>query len=411
MRSFALLISGLLTVQFLSAREVDLRLWISGGMQGLLLGSRECPGWLSVARQLELEDPEGCWLQVGLPPVAGEPLRVPGLKFPDLLVPAESDFRLLGLSGIEQSGEQLSLLNVGALPQFPEYVPGFDPVGIWRQADGAEIWVFRLLSEKSPLKIPPEKLRPLRIDPPVESLRRFLTEKPLPDHALGVLVLPEDAKGPEWSDLFPEFPVLVQNPGSQAKIIELNQGTQLRIQPARFGRELVRVQLYWDTVLRRFRNPKAETVWVNAPSLQGVELASELQQRLHPLREIPALDLEEALLQHADAAWLPEIKSMDWNSRLPDALRAGAVPEDHAWVRVEIPRRFLTRWQEELPDTQLVLAEKLPDPCRVLLPAETVAGAGDWHSVIRQDLLAENFAREWMPFTTRDLLVPLGELP
>lgn len=394
----------------LNAREIDIRLWISGGMQGLIIGNRECPGWLSVSRQLALEDPEACWIQLGAPPLTDQ---IEGLKIPDAVIPIEADFRLKGLSTLEALPGPLSLLNVTNLPQFPDYRPAFASLQIWRQADGIEVHVFGLLSDQAPLRIPPDRLRPLQVTPALAAIRQYLTEHPLPENAFPVLVLPEDADPSEWSAWVPEFPLLIQPAGAQAKSIEVRNGSQLRVQPARFGRALVRVQVYWDTVERRFRAPTAEVVWVKPPDLHGLDLPEEILKRLRPLENRPSPDWRENLMQYGDAALLPEEQARQIDSMLPDAQRVSVFPEDHAWLGVPVNKDIWNRWKAAWPGPYM---EDLPEGHRgeikVLLPGHIAAGNGDGHSVIRKDLETLNLQTEWLPFTSRDLILPIeGKLP
>ena len=408
MKTIGILLLGILFGLSALGREIDVRLWISGGMQGLVMGNRECPGWLSVARQLEQDDPDACWIQLGAPPADLDSLTVDGLKFPDVVVPVEADFRLKGLDALAEPGIPLTLLNVDRLPQFPDYVPPFLSTYIWRQPDGAQIQVYALISGQAPLRIPADRLRPLQIRSPLEEMREELMEHPLPEEVFGVVVLPEDASASDWSKLLPEFPVHILPAGTHSKVIEVRKGKQLRVQPAKFGRSLIRIQLYWDTVRRRFRDPKAEIVWVNAPDLQGVELSGKLMRHVRPLTELPSDSLEEALLSHADAALIPEFKDLKIESRLPDAVRVAAVPDDHAWVRVTVPRSLWNTWKER-PGFNAVEHEDRRGDTEVLLTGATVAGSGEWSDLIRQDLLTHEVDREWMTFTSRDLILSYEE--
>ena len=391
----------------LNAREIDIRLWISGGMQGLVIGNRECPGWLSVSRQLALEDPGACWIQLGAPPVTDQ---IEGLKTPDAVIPIEADFRLQGLAALEGLPVPLSLLNVTNLPQFPDYRPRFASLQIWRQADGVEVHVFGLLSDQAPLRIHPDRLRPLQVSPALAAIRQYLTEHPLPDNAFPVLVLPEDADPSEWSAWVPEFPLLIQAAGAQAKSIEVRNGSQLRVQPARFGRALLRVQVYWDTVERRFRDPTAETVWVNPPDLHGLDLPAEILQRLRPQENSSPPDWHQNLIEYGDAALLPEEQARQIDSMLPDAQRVSTFPEDHAWLRVQVSKDIWNRWKAAWSGPHM---DDLPDGHRgeimVLLPGHIAAGNGDGHSLIRKDLETLDLQTEWLPFTSRDLILPLDE--
>ncbi|MDF3128598.1 hypothetical protein P0Y35_05270 [Kiritimatiellaeota bacterium B1221] len=410
MKAFCIILLGMRFSLQLAAREVDLRLWVSGGTQGLVLGSRDCPGWLSVARQLEQEDPEACWVHLGAPPLPDFHRELQGLKFPNILVPGEADFRLQELASFADPKLPFTLLNVDMLPQFPDETVPFSERGIWKQADGVEIHVFGLLSKQAPLRIPADRFRPLQVRDPLGEMRALLTDQPNSASVFPVLVLPEDAEGAEWSTRFPEIPVLILPPGGQSKVIEVQEGKQLRVQPAKFGRSLIRVQIYWDTVTRTFRNPTAEVVWVNAPDLQGLDLPDRIKNRLHPVSEPPENHLGVALLRKADGVLLPKMKSLKFASKLPDAVRVSAVPEDDAWLRVQVPASVWRQWRQ-VPETIFFERENLGDEVEVLVSAKLVAGNGDWHSVIRQDLLTHDFHGEWMSFTSRDLILPLEERP
>lgn len=389
----------------LQAREVGVTIWISGGMQGLVMGSRECPGWLSVSRQLAMEAPGDCWIHLGVPPLAE---TVDGLKMPDAVVPAEADFRLQGLEQLEARAAEMTLLNVANLPQFPEYRPAFAPVQIWRQADGVEVHVLGLLSDGAPLRIPPDRLRPLQVLPALATVRDYLTEHPIPDHALPVLVLPEEADPAAWSAWLPEFPLLIQPAGSQAKIVDVHNGRQLRVQPAQFGRSLIRVQLYWDTVTRSFRAPTAEAVWVQPPDLQGLPVPKAVRARLSPVEMERVRDWRTELMKHGQAALLPDGQSVRMVSQLPDAIRASAFPEDEAWIRLrvaaEIWQNWAADWQGDVIDQGRGRGE-----IEVLMTAQTAAGGGGTSLRIRRDLDQSALPLEWMPFTSRDLLLPLED--
>lgn len=410
MKLFGILLLGILFSLRICAREINVRLWISGGTRGLVLGNRECPGWLSLARQLQETDPEGCWVHLGVPPLAAGDLKIPGLKFPDVLIPTEEDFRLDGRASLEEEGLPFTVSNVSRLPQFPDYEPSFAPSHIWKQADGVEIHSFGLLSLQAVLRIPPDRLRPLQILDPLEFMRGWLTEHPISGSVLPVLALPENADASEWSTRFPEIPVLILPPGTRPKITGVHGGSQLRVQPARFGRALIRIQLYWDTVEQKFRNPTAEVVWVRAPDLQGLNLSPDVVKHLRPLNSVPDLNLEKTLLSYADAVLLPEIDSLDMGSRLPDAIRVGTVPEDQTWLKTRVPRSVWNRWKQ-LPDFKVLEAGNLPAEVEVLITGQTLAGNGDWHSPIRQELLSGEYDWTWMPFTSRDLLLSLENAP
>ena len=389
------------------AREISVRLWISGGMQGVMMGNRECPGWLSVARQLALDDPDACWIQVGSPTDSDCLDQIDGLKQPDILIPTEADFRMQGREILEQQAIPGGLLNVSSLPQFPDYEPAFSKVQVWEQADKIKVYGLGLLSDLAPLTIPPGRLRPLRILPALQTLRTYLNEHPLPDQVFPVAILPEDADPKEWSDRFPDIPLLILPVGSFPQIIETHQGRQLRIQPARYGRALIRVEIYWDTVTRSFSSPKAEVVWVKGPDLQGLELPECVRQRILPLKQLPEVKLSEELLKHADAVLLPQRKPLGLSSLLPDAVRVSAVPQDDAWLKVWADRDVWKRWKEK-PGFQGVERSNLPrGGMEILVSAASAAGNGKWEDAIRQDLQKYDFKTEWMSFSSRDLVLPM----
>ncbi|WFB35390.1 hypothetical protein P3T73_14610 [Kiritimatiellota bacterium B12222] len=391
----------------LQGREVDFRLWISGGMQGVVMGNAQCPGWLAVSKQLKDEDPDACWIQVGAPPLP-EPLA--GLKVPDAVIPREIDFRLQGRAALEAMPYAWSVLNLDMLPQFPDQLVGFPRVQRWKQVDGVEVLVFSLLSEQAPLRIPADRIRPLQVTPALKSIRAYLSEHPLAENEFPVLVLPEDANASDWSTWLPEIPLLVQPAGGMVKVIEVQEGKQLRVQAGKYGRSVVRVQVYWDTVSRRFRSPTAEGVWVYPRELLGVDIPESLLPRLHPVSEEQDIQVGEALLAYGDAVLLPFQKRIAIDSRFPDALRLAAVPVDQAWMKVQIPRRVWTQWKQ-LPGYEVFEVEHLPETLELLITAETAAGGGEWMSPIRQFLLTEDFSKIWMPFTTRDLIWTAQELP
>lgn len=393
----------------LGAREISIRLWVSGGMEGVVMGNRECPGWLSVSRQLQKEDPQACWIQLGVNPDPDGLSQLANLNQPDVVIPTEQDFRMQGREALEKLDPPGTLLNVSNLPQFPDYRPAFSKKQVWKQADGVEIHTYGLLSDQAPLRIPSDRLRPLRVMPALSGIREELTVATMPDHVFPVLVLPEGADGKEWSDRLPEIPILILPSQKQARIIDTHGGTQLRIQPAAYGRSIIRVQLYWDTIERRFSSPKAEVVWVNAPEFQDVDLPIGLKNRIRPIEHVHVTDIGDELLKHADVVFAPEVKKLGIDSRLPDAIRVSQVPKDYAWVKVVTDSKTLERWKADGIPKIFEGPSSSNREVEILMTAEIAAGNGEWDSVIRQDLLSGNYPYEWMPFTSRDLVLPLKE--
>jgi hypothetical protein len=404
-RLLRLLILSLATAA--SGREVGITLWVSGGMEGVLMGDRASPGYLSVVSKLMREDPDACWIDVGGTSDWDCLGEIPEVKLPDMVIPRENGLRLYGSSVLQHPEIPWTWLNVSALPQFPDEKPPFPPFRIWEQADGARIQVAGLLADEAPLRIPSAKLQPYQVLPTIPRLRDFLTEQPMDRSIFSVLVLPEDGSAAEWSRLAPDFPLLIAPPSNRPRIVEVRDGAQLRVNPGLHGRTLIRVQLYWDTVERRFRDPKAEIVWVRPGHVEGLEVPDCVLPRVRSVDSGSSEDLLASLFEHADAVWFPRDIGSPGDSRLPDARRVAMVPEDDAWLRVTLDDADWNRWRE-LPDsTWREKEDRSGSSVRVLLPARVAAGEGDWHSPIRRDVVERKGTQEWMSFTTRDLAVPL----
>lgn len=389
-----------------SAREVGITLWISGGMEGVMMGDRASPGYLSAISKLMKEDPESCWIDVG-GTADWECLRkIADVKLPDAVIPREAGLRLYGTSFLQDSRIPWTCLNVAGLPQFPGIGPDFPPFKLWEQADGARIRATGLLADEAPLRVPPSKLRPFQVRPSIPSLRDFLTQQPIEPSVLSVLALPEQGDPSEWSRLAPDFAVLIAPPSTRPQVVALRDRKQLRVTPGLHGRALIRVQLYWDTVESRFRDPKAEVVWMRLADVEALDLPECAVRRLRPVEAGSPETLLESLLDHADAVWFPDGISGPGDSRLPDAQRAAMVPEDDAWLRVTLESADWRRWRD-LPESKWKSqGEVSGSEIRVLIPARVAAGEGDWQSPILRELADRDFLQEWMTFTTREIAVP-----
>lgn len=388
------------------AREVGITLWISGGMEGVMMGDRASPGYLSAISKLMKEDPESFWIDVGGTADWDCLSGIEGVKLPDAVVPRETGLRLYGTSFLQESRIPWTCLNVAALPQFPESEPDFPPFKMWEQVDGARIRVLGLLADEAPLRVPSAKLHPLQVRPAVPSLRNFLTGHPVDPSVFSVLVLPEQGSPADWSRLAPDFAVVIAPPSTRPQVVEVRDGKQLRVTPGLHGRTLIRVQLYWDTVERRFRDPKAEVVWMRLADVEALDLPVCAVRRLRPVAAGSPEKLLESLLDHADAVWFADGISGPGDSRLPDAQRVAMVPEDDAWLRVTLEAADWRRWRD-LPDSKWRTRGAVSgSEIRVLLSARVAAGEGEWHSTIRRDLVERDLLQEWMPFTTREVAVP-----
>ncbi|MEX2605835.1 MAG: hypothetical protein WD708_00680 [Kiritimatiellia bacterium] len=389
-----------------SAREIGITLWISGGMEGILMGDRASPGYLSAVSKLMKEDPEACWIDVGGTGDWDCLEKITGMKLPDMVMPRETGLRLYGTSFLQDSGIPWTCLNVGALPQYPDQDPAFPAFRMWEQEDGARIRVTGLLADEGPLRVPFSKLHPYQVLPSVPRLREFLTELPPEASVFSVLALPEQGEPAEWSRLAPDFPLLIAPPSTRPRVVEVRDGKQLRVTPGLHGRTLIRVQLYWDTVERRFRDPKAEIVWMRLADVEAMELPDCVVRRLRPVDAGSPEKLLESLLEHADAVWFPDGISEPGDSRLPDAQRAAMVPEDDAWLRVTLEAADWRRWRDVPESRWKWRDEPSGSEVRILLPARVAAGEGKWDSPIRRDLVERDLLRDWMGFSTRELAVP-----
>jgi len=303
------------------------------------------------------------------------------------------------------------VLNGRGLPQFPEWEPPFPASRDWRHPDGLGVRIWGVLSDRAPLRVPPDRLRPLRVDPALERVRRALLEEPADDETLQVLVLPEDADGSEWSDRVPEVPVLVEHAGGRPAVVPVHGGRQLRVRPGMHGRAVIRVWVSWDTVDQRFGEPKGEVVWVYPPNLERLDVPGEIESRLRGLKTPEVRELREALLARAEVAWMPEGSGAVPDNRIPDGRRAELVSRDHVWMRLNANASEVRAWASmALPGGVWIEREGAGrGDLEVLVPASVAAGAGGDAMPIRRWMDAHPWAVEFAGFSTRDLLCPLPE--
>jgi hypothetical protein len=393
MKRIAVIAVGLfIGCQSLTAREVTVTFWISGGAEGLLDGGRIAPGWLGLLSQLGDRPEEEIWIDVGGTRHLPELSRMESLRIPDAIVPGESLLRIEG-AGFIQSAPHLGT-NLGILPQFPEAERGFQSVITTRHPDGGELRILGLLSEQAPLRIPAAKLRPLRVLPVTQTLRDVFTQDPSPG-GLTIVVLPERMSGSEASMLFPDAQVLVEQPGGAAQVIEVANGARLRVRPGRHGRSVIRVWARWNTVTKTFSAPKAEVVWVQPADYQKLILPDAL---IAALRD-PVTFHPSAV---AEVWWEPEVESMKEPSRRPDAVRAQRIPEDDVWMLAEVPADRWRVWRQVAGERWTTELERMPRSPRVAFPAGVAAGRGDWSCPIRQDILNGTVQMEELEHTLRD---------
>lgn len=402
-----LILCGLLSAA--GARTVRLTLWVSGGSNGVLLGGDPAPGWLGVAEHIRNQPDEGAWIDAGGTFDWSCLSSIPRLRLPDAMVPGEETLRLRGVGALEDVGSW-TLLNAAVLPQFPESELSAATSRVWRQEDGVGWRMLGLLSDKAPLRVPPERLRPLRVTDALETLRSFLLKHSAEGSTATALVVPEGEDPAEWSRRTPDIPVLIEPAGTWPDIVAAHGGRQIRVRPARFGRAVIRVWMNWDTVERRFGDPKAEVEWVRTPDLEKLELPDCAERRLRPLVDPPESDPETALLSRADLVLLPTETGDPAESTLIDALRVAAAPVDHAWLRVEVAAATLEAWRDlDLPGFAWRGDAASSGTRTVLMPDVAAAGAGGAARPVREALDGGGFEPVWMEFTTRDLAVPLPE--
>lgn len=381
-----------------TAREVTVSLWISGGAEGLLDGGRVAPGWLGLLSKLGDRPQEEPWVEVGGSRHLETLADIGGVRMPEAVIPGESLLRVKGVQLLEASGIPWVISNAGILPQFPDAVLPVDRAWTWRHPDGGRIRVQGLMSDTAPLRVPADRLRPLQILPSTETARTSYLNQHAPG-VLEVLVLPEDADGAEGSRRFPDADIVVEFPTGAAAVVEVGKGKRLRVRPGRFGRSVIRAWAKWDTVTKTFSTPKAEVVWIPECDYTRIEVPAELAEILRSLE--PRVPLAEV-----DVIWEPGLKRVEVPTLRPDSIRAQRVPEDDAWLLVEVPAAQWAEWAKVDGAGWTWIREAKPRTPRVLLPATVAAGRGDWDCPIRQDLLKGRVRGEWLEATTRDFLKP-----
>jgi len=391
-------VCALLLTLGLYAREVRVTLWISGGMEGLIAGEQANPGFMAVAQQVARTQGSTLWLDVGGTRDWGCLQAIPGLPLPDAVVPTEAAWRLRGPDGLHSTAEPLTLANVIPLPQFPEAEVPFPALLDWEQPDGVRVRVIGALSESAGLRIPLPLREPWALLAAREAVRSLVLENPFSPDTLGVLVIPEGEDVREWSNTMPDFPVLVTQPSAPARVISLDDGKRLRVTPGRGGRSVIRVEVFWDTVRREFRDPVGEVVWVQPADIEALELPDCATERLRILSGGETVSAVNRLLTEADAVWARGLSREVTLRGRPDARRAELVPEADAWLSVRLDRSTWRRWREADPAAWRTGAGAGGGATRVLVPARIAAGDGDWYSVIRQDLLSGELAAEWRTF-------------
>ncbi|MCC5848790.1 MAG: hypothetical protein JJU29_11930 [Verrucomicrobia bacterium] len=402
---------------WVQARPVRVTLWISGGTSGILTAGREAPGILGLLRHQRETDDRGFWLDVGGSPTYA---ALANNGHPDVLVPNAESLRLGGLPLLVEPEMPWTFLNTGILPQYPgETVPGERAITL-NHSDGPRIQVHALLDAELPLQVPPQQLRPLHIQDPREALRARLPEIRGESGVFQVLVLPEHARGGDWSREFPDFPLVIEHAGPIAEVYSLDDGARLRVRPGRFGRTLVRVDLTWDTVTQSFGPPVGEVVWVSAAGADGLEVPDELRARLRPLHQAPDPEnwrsdrdfesaFSQAVLARADAelVLIPRLRRNEIvYPEMPEFWRVAWVEEDDVWVKVRVPAPIARSWR----DVELAGASwwgRIPGgegDVTVVMPGRVAAGSGGetWH--LREVLDDPEIETEILEMTLRDLL-------
>ncbi len=401
-RSLLLSLLLLAALPRLPARTLRATLWISGGLDDLVFGGDNAPGWLSVSQHVAREAPDAFWIDAGGGSALACLRDAPSLRLPDALVPGEHLLRSRGTDFLSACPLPWALLNAGRLPQFPAAPLPTTSCRLLENSDGLRIRVTGLLDIRSPLRIPTGRLQPLRVLPGADSLREALTAWRQEPATFNVLVLPENSNPADWTSPTAEFPLLIEPAADPARVVELDGGRRLRVRPGRFGRSLVRVELAWDNTRSSFAPPRAEVVWTPAASPETLPLPPCALPRLRPHTPAPSPD-------PADLSLLPAARpSSPRSSPLPDALRAERAPHDTAFVLATVPSPLAREWMTHCPQGfQWSGAPSSGRETRVLLPAEVAAGLNGETLAIRKVLDHPDALLEFPDLTFRDLLVPL----
>lgn len=392
------------------ARVVRETLWISGGAEGLVMGGRVAPGWVGVSRHIEGRGGGGWWMDLDGTRDWDQLAEVEGLRLPDAVAPSEDLLRLRGHEVLTRPAPW-TLLNARPLPQFPEYQVPAPPFREWESSHGFRVRVMALLSETTPLRVPPHALRPLWVFDPESGLRERLASDPAPPDRFTAVALPAGADGSHWSKAFPDVRVLIEPAGARPNVIPLEGGRRLRVRPGLHGRAVIRVDIRWDTVARRFRNPHATVEWVRTPDLEPLDFPEDLVQRLRPLPDWqePDPDLIFGGLADYGNRWLAPDETEppeEPANALPDARRVALAPTDTVWTRWRLTaseRAALARL--DLPATLDPLPGGTTDA--VLIPSRLAAGNGgdeDWMP-LRRFLHGIGVQPDTLPLTSRDLLI------
>ena len=376
----------------LAAREVTVTFWISGGAEGILDGGRTAPGWLGLISELGKRPDEEAWIDVGGTRHFPQLAEIGGQRVPEVIVPGEALLRLEGASFI-QSPPYLAT-NLGLLPQFPLAERGFQSVIHHRHPDGGSLRILGLVSEQAPLRIPATNLRPLQVLPVQATLRDLFTTQSAKG-TLTVVVLPEGFNGSEASKLFPDAQVVVEPAGGKAQVVDVAEGSRIRVRPGRHGRSIIRVWARWNTVSKTFSAPKAEVVWVNPAEYEGLTLPASL---IALLRNTIVFSPSQV----ADVWWNPSQRPMKEPTRRPDAIRAQRLPEDDAWRVAEVPMDRWREWKQVEGARWTTDLQDVPRSPRVAFPAFIAAGRGNWECPIRQDLVNGVVLAEELDHTLRD---------
>jgi hypothetical protein len=391
------------------SRPVQVTVWISGGTRGILAAGSEAPGQLGVTEHLRQSPYRGFWIDVGgfhTDKIENSPPQ------PDIVIPDLTLLQSYGLKAFDSAPQIWTALNAGTLPQYPEFDKPFPSRRTLQHPDGPEITVIGLLAKDSPLRVAPPLLRPLKILPPEESLKSFMTDLRTTS-AFPIVILPEHTNPADWSRLFPEVPLFVEPASANPAVIPLEDGKRLRVRPGLNGRAVIRVTLVWDTVDRTFSAPSADIEWVRNPDLSGFALSPDARKRLTLLRSPPELQtLQESLSLRllekgdADTALLPRIPSTPPpHPLLPESWRVHLFPEDFRWVRISIDAETHRRLRSETPAGHS-WAGRQSGPVRLLLPAPLSAGSGGGSLEFRESMDTSRTPPRLLPFTARDLIFP-----
>lgn len=401
----------------LVARPVQVTLWISGGSHGILAAGRQAPGTLGVAARVGESPTPSFWIDVG---GSGDFAGLPGHFLPDAAVPGGEALRAGGFSLLQGKSIPWTAINVDILPQYPDAEVPVPSTLLLESPEGAHVRVVGLLADDTPLRVPPQLLRPLRILSPEETLREHLPALRDAPGELLVLVLPEGGDPREWSRMFPDIPLMVEPAAAPAAIVPLDEGRRLRVRPAPHGRAVVRVDLVWDTVARRFAAPDAEIVWVRPASVDLRALPDSFVRRLRPISAPPDTEswpeskvedhLSRALLEasSSDAVLLPARRRSPVEiPTLPESWRASWVPVDDSWLRVGVDGETARMLFNHPVDGAKWIGRVSGSGTRnLLLPTEWAAGAGGAARDLRRVLDDPEARVDLMPFSTRDLLPP-----